>query len=197
MRSPTRHFCWPRSPHSWSGGGPVGAIVPVLALIVVLVRSGLGSFAFHTLATRGAVYLDVIPIAIFIYGYLPLGAAPFPGDSAGSRRSQYWSDIIALSRLLAHLMPPATLNGSIDYVPALAAMLIMLGFVPVTVRPHGRFGGGRVRDLARVSDGRPGGLRYFSAGHALHLAPAQRRGPVRAAAGSDPVRTESRMTYRH
>src|SRR5712675_1920781 len=41
-----------------------------LALIGVTFAIGLGSFAFHTLATRGAVLLDVIPIAIFVYGYL-------------------------------------------------------------------------------------------------------------------------------
>ena len=37
---------------------------PVLALIVVVFAIGLGSFAFHTLATRGARLLDVIPIGI-------------------------------------------------------------------------------------------------------------------------------------
>src|SRR3979411_2505706 len=41
-----------------------------LALIGVTVAIGLGSFAFHTLATRGAVLLDVIRIAIFVPGYL-------------------------------------------------------------------------------------------------------------------------------
>jgi hypothetical protein len=34
----------------------------ILALVAV------GSFAFHTLATRGAMWLDVIPIGLFIYG---------------------------------------------------------------------------------------------------------------------------------
>ena len=62
-----------------------------LALIGVTVAIGLGSFAFHTLATRGAALLDVIPIAIFVYGYLlfalrrlfQLAAGPalrIPGD---------------------------------------------------------------------------------------------------------------------
>src|SRR5215813_6283547 len=45
---------------------------PALALIVVVVAVGVGSFAFHTFATRGAVLADVIPIAVFIYGYLLL-----------------------------------------------------------------------------------------------------------------------------
>ncbi|MFZ0114592.1 MAG: ceramidase domain-containing protein [Xanthobacteraceae bacterium] len=115
----------------WRRAG--GRDVPVLALIAVMVLIGLGSFAFHTLATRGAVYLDVIPIAVFIYGYLALalrrflalGWLPTIATLVG---------YIALSRLLAHLTPPGALNGSIDYLPALAALLIMLGVVPVTVR---------------------------------------------------------------
>ncbi|MGA9201037.1 MAG: hypothetical protein WBZ67_11075, partial [Pseudolabrys sp.] len=49
----------------------------ILALIVVVTVVGLGSFAFHTLATRGAVYLDVIPISVFIYGYLLLALRRF------------------------------------------------------------------------------------------------------------------------
>ncbi|MGB7830811.1 MAG: ceramidase domain-containing protein [Xanthobacteraceae bacterium] len=115
----------------WRRAG--GRDMPVLALIAVMVLIGLGSFAFHTLATRGAVYLDVIPIAVFIYGYLALalrrflalGWLPTIATLVG---------YIALSRLLAHLTPPGALNGSIDYLPALAALLIMLGVVPVTVR---------------------------------------------------------------
>src|SRR5258708_39945997 len=37
---------------------------PALALIVVVVAVGLGSLAFHTPATPGAVLADVIPIAV-------------------------------------------------------------------------------------------------------------------------------------
>ena len=44
----------------------------ILALILVAVAVGLGSFAFHTLATRGAMLLDVVPIGIFMYGYVLL-----------------------------------------------------------------------------------------------------------------------------
>src|SRR5258707_14435816 len=56
---------------------------PALALIVVVVAVGLGSFAFHTLATRGAELADVIPIAGFIYGYLLLTFRRFLGLAAG------------------------------------------------------------------------------------------------------------------
>src|SRR5258708_2893168 len=56
---------------------------PALALIVVVVAVGIGSFVFHTLATRGAVLADVIPIAVFIYGYLLLAQRRFLGLAAG------------------------------------------------------------------------------------------------------------------
>ena len=115
----------------WRRAG--GRDVPVLALIAVMVLIGLGSFAFHTLATRGAVYLDVIPIAVFIYGYLALALRRFLA-LGWLPTIAILVGYIALSRLLAHLTPPGALNGSIDYLPALAALLIMLGGVPVTVR---------------------------------------------------------------
>src|SRR5258707_12550767 len=56
---------------------------PALALIVVVVAVGLGSFTFHTVATRGAMLADVTPIAIFIYGYLLLALRRFLHLSAG------------------------------------------------------------------------------------------------------------------
>ncbi|WP_029060178.1 ceramidase domain-containing protein [Stappia stellulata] len=40
-----------------------------LALIVVVALVGIGSFLFHTLATRWAGLADVIPIAVFIHLY--------------------------------------------------------------------------------------------------------------------------------
>jgi len=49
----------------------------ILALIVIVVAVGLGSFAFHTLARRGAMLLDVTPIGLFIYGYLLLALRRF------------------------------------------------------------------------------------------------------------------------
>jgi hypothetical protein len=115
----------------WRRAG--GRDLPALALIVVLVAIGLGSFAFHTLATRGAAYFDVIPIAVFIYGYLPLALCRFLGLRCVAT-ILLLVGFIAISRALPRFFPGA-LNGSIDYVSALAAMLLMLWFVPVTVRP--------------------------------------------------------------
>jgi hypothetical protein len=44
---------------------------PVL-LVALMALIGLGSFAFHTLATRGAALLDVIPIGLFVGSALVL-----------------------------------------------------------------------------------------------------------------------------
>jgi hypothetical protein len=84
---------------------------------------GFGSFAFHTLATRGAMWLDVIPIGLFIYGYFLLAMRRFLLLS--------WSALmllvgfIALSTGLGSLIPREALNGSSGYLPALAALIIL------------------------------------------------------------------------
>jgi hypothetical protein len=116
----------------WRRAG--GRDLPVLALILVLIAIAFGSFAFHTLATRGAAYLDVIPIAVFIYGFLALALRRFlalPWLATLLALAVFF----AVTRILQWLFPPATLNGSLDYVPALAAMLLLVWFVPAGIRP--------------------------------------------------------------
>jgi hypothetical protein len=107
---------------------------PTLALIVVLVAIGFGSFSFHTLATRGAVYLDVIPITVFIYGYLLLALRRFLA-LPWRATIELLVVFFAASRVLPQLAGLGVLNGSLDYLPALAAMLILVWFVPSKVRP--------------------------------------------------------------
>src|SRR5687768_2996924 len=51
-------------------GRPTGGRRHFEALLVVLVAViGVGSFLFHTLATRWAMYADVIPIGLFMLAY--------------------------------------------------------------------------------------------------------------------------------
>jgi hypothetical protein len=94
----------------------------VLALIITVVAVGLGSFAFHTVATRGAVLADVIPIAIFIYGYLLLALRRFLGLSVGVSVAILFV-YAGGAQALSWLVPPRVLNGSIGYLPALAALI--------------------------------------------------------------------------
>jgi hypothetical protein len=104
---------------------------PILALIIVVAAVGLGSFAFHTLATRGAMLLDVTPIGIFIYGYFLLALRRFLLLSWPAALALLVA-FIALSLALASV-PREVLNGSSGYFPALAA-LIILGWM---LRGHG------------------------------------------------------------
>jgi hypothetical protein len=93
-----------------------------LALIIVAVAVGLGSFTFHTVATRGAALADTIPIAIFIYGYLLLALRRFLNLSlvgAGAIVIAYG----AVAQTLPLMFSPGALNGSASYLPALVAMI--------------------------------------------------------------------------
>jgi Ceramidase len=94
----------------------------ILALIVVVAVVGLGSFAFHTLATSGAMLLDVTPIGLFIYGYFLLALRRFLLLSWPVALSLL-AGFIALSLALASYVPREVLNGSSGYLLALAALI--------------------------------------------------------------------------
>ena len=109
--------------------------IAALLLIGVTVLVGLGSFAFHTLATRGAALLDIVPIALFIHGYLYVAMRRFIGLGV------ILSLVIvvaffALTQGLSAMLPRVLLNSSVGYLPALAAMLVVGGIVRTT--PAGR-----------------------------------------------------------
>jgi hypothetical protein len=116
---------------SWRRAG--GRDWAALALIGAAVTVGLGSFTFHTVATRGAALADVIPIAVFIYGYLMLALRRFLGKSIVVSAA-ILTAYAAGAQALAWLAPPRALNGSIDYLPALAALIVMARAAPGPVR---------------------------------------------------------------
>src|SRR5215813_10557370 len=80
------------------------------ALIAVTAVIGLGSFTFHTLATKGAVLLDVIPIGLFVYGYLLLALRRFLQLSLVAAFTTLAAFIVA-TRALPLIVPPDFLNG--------------------------------------------------------------------------------------
>ncbi len=61
----------------WRAAG--GDDWPVAALIAVTASIGVGSFLFHTFATRWALTADVVPIQVFIGGYLLLALRRYLG----------------------------------------------------------------------------------------------------------------------
>src|SRR5207245_3138403 len=88
-----------------------------LALIAVTAAVGLGSFAFHTLATRGAALLDVIPIAVFIYGYFLLALRRFLGLSLLPAIALTLAFAV-VAMLVPQALPRGFLNQSGGYLPA-------------------------------------------------------------------------------
>lgn len=103
-----------------------GAVAALIAMVAII---GVGSFLFHTLATRAAVVADVVPIAVFTLSYLVFALRRL----AEAR----WVSVIALVGLFlacvagSQMLPcptgllPATaafgrpcFNGSLMYVPA-------------------------------------------------------------------------------
>jgi len=103
----------------WRRAG--GDDVASLGLIVVVAAVGLGSSAFHALATLGAAVLDVGPIAAFICGYLLLALHRFLRLSASIAVGLLLAFVV-LSTLLQRLLPTDLLNGSIGYMPAIGGM---------------------------------------------------------------------------
>ncbi len=93
---------------------------PALALIVVTALVGVGSFIFHTVATRGAMLFDVVPIAVFIYGYFLLALRRFFG--LGALASTAITLLFAAGSYLVENTFHG-LHGSVGYLPALGAMI--------------------------------------------------------------------------
>jgi hypothetical protein len=110
---------------------------PALALILVTAAVGLGSFVFHTVATKGAELLDVVPIAIFIYAYFFLALRRFFGLGAlasGAITILFAAFSVAIDSSVHGL------NGSIAYLPALGALAAFaaLLWAPSKSRPQCR-----------------------------------------------------------
>ena len=107
----------------------------VLAALIALV--GLGSFAFHTLATGWAGVLDVLFIGIFNLAFLVLYVRLL------ARRSWRWSAaagvaFVTVDRLAARALPEEALNGSLLYLPALLVLGLLTAHALWRAPPAGR-----------------------------------------------------------
>lgn len=120
------------------------------ALIVLVAAIGIGSGLFHTFATRWAQLADVVPIGLFMFAYLAFALRSLLG--AGWTATLL--GILAFGMALggARVLPcPASLmlgmsegagrtclNGSLGYVPAVAALLLIGGALIGRGRHEGR-----------------------------------------------------------
>ncbi len=109
-----------------ANGGKRGAAELLLILVVAVI--GVGSFLFHTFATRWAALADVIPITLFMIAFLAYALRRFAGAA--------WLVTAALVALFIGTLVAAgsircgggaCLNGSVGYLPALAALALVGG----------------------------------------------------------------------
>lgn len=115
------------------GSAKGGAELSLIAIVAII---GIGSFLFHTYATRWAVLADVAPIGVFMFAYLIYALRRF-------LLALWWivaamtAAFFLLFRATA-LVPCATgllpiteaagrpcLNGSLSYAPALVALPVL------------------------------------------------------------------------
>jgi hypothetical protein len=122
---------------------------PALALIAVVAVVGIGSFLFHTFANRWSRLADVIPIALFIYGYFCLAMRRFLGFglAAGIALTlAFLAFSFGFERAFALAFGPRAIeavNGSHGYVPAAIALFAVGGALVGQGRHPGRRAAGR------------------------------------------------------
>ena len=101
-----------------------------LAAIALVAVIGVGSFLFHTLATPLSAALDVVPIWLFFFVYILLVLTRATGgktyDTIGYMVATLFGFvlIVYLVGQLSQGAGGAPLNGSLQYAPAFAAMVI-------------------------------------------------------------------------
>jgi len=113
-------------------------------LIAMVFIIGVGSFLFHTFATRWAALADIAPIGVFMIGYLVfalrrflganifwslVGLAIFIGAMMAAGRLQCWDGQIGFDLDLPPGGRGRCLNGSVSYLPAWAAVMLIGGYL--------------------------------------------------------------------
>lgn len=129
---------WQRWRHDLSGA-PRRAGTE-LALILVVLVIGIGSFLFHTYATRWAVIADVVPITIFMIVYLGYALRRFLTLGWLATLASVAVFMLALREadmLRCHGGP--CLNGSVGYLPALAVLIGIGGWLGHQRHPAARW----------------------------------------------------------
>ena len=124
-------------------------VVPETLLVLLCAIIGIGSFCFHTFATRWAFMFDTGSIAIMSVAYLIYAVRRFLGARwkgtvaaiaalmLGFALVRYIPCPVGLLPITAAAGHPC-LNGSLGYLPVIAAMGIIGGLLAVRRHPAGR-----------------------------------------------------------
>ncbi len=120
-----------------------------LALVAMVGAIGVASFLFHTAATRWAWALDTGSIVVFTFAYLGFALRRFGHASWITIAACFGLMIAALAASRALPCSPDLLpvtaaagrpcfNGSLGYLPVIAAMALMSGWLGVQRHPAAR-----------------------------------------------------------
>ncbi len=117
---------------AWHHARRIGQLRPAIAALCLLLACiGLGSFAFHSFATRWAALADVLPIQLFSLVALVTGLHRFTGavpGRTGLLTGLTLAALVAATWALAQIAPPQ-LRGAVGYAPA---WLALWGFAVLT-----------------------------------------------------------------
>jgi hypothetical protein len=122
---------------------------PALALVAMAAVVGIGSFLFHTFANRWSRLADVIPIALFIYGYFFLAMRRFLGFGPAASAVltlAFLAFSLGFGRAFVLAFGPGgveAVNGSHGYVPAALALFAVGGALIAQGRDPARRDAGR------------------------------------------------------
>lgn len=120
---------------SYQGGHQRDLNWMAVALVLMTAAVGVGSFLFHTFATRWSRLADVIPISVFMAGYLAFALRVFLGWSLGrvllallgfgiiGVAASSLACPASMSSVTDYAREPC-LKGTMGYVPALLALLV-------------------------------------------------------------------------
>jgi hypothetical protein len=119
---------------------PVCGRLVAIGLASVTIAIGIGSFLFHTLATRWAQLADTLPIGLFMIAYLAVAlrcflALPWIAVGGGvavfiaALRAAGDVDCSVLATSVDAADPGACLNGTPGYAPALLALFIVAAWL--------------------------------------------------------------------
>lgn len=114
--------------------------VAALVLSAIVAVIGVGSFLFHTFATRWALLADVAPIQLFIAVYFCLLLRRIVGLGALQAVVGTLAFLAAAAALPA-LAPAGALRGSLGYAGALLALIGMGAGLALTKEPRRRSAG--------------------------------------------------------
>jgi hypothetical protein len=95
----------------------------VMALALITVAIGVGSFLFHTLATRAAMLADVVPIQLFIATYFFLAMRRFFALGAPSAAAATVAFMAAAAVLPGFAPPAEPWRGLSGYLGGLAGLI--------------------------------------------------------------------------